>query len=249
MVVKSKWDELRNGWFLVGVPEALQHLQEPKEHPVGQELWRSLSLQDVYLSTAMSCFKLLREQGVSGTAIIAHALRNCLAPLQKRPHPAWNFQGPKDPSRLRNSNMEDSALVAVMKTIFTPAVKYQLPEGVRPLCEDPQREETLAAMPACNTLGIEGRTDSEPQATKAKTRKAKAPSSSGEDEDTSESEEESTESSEEESSRSKEDEDGGSDGEESEGDDEAGRDVSDDKEEEAGEGPLPCVLPRAPPRP
>ena len=34
MVVKSKWDEWRRGWFLVGVPEALPHLQEPKEHPV-----------------------------------------------------------------------------------------------------------------------------------------------------------------------------------------------------------------------
>ena len=38
MVVKSKWDEWRNGWFLVVVPEALQHLQEPTEHPVSQEL-------------------------------------------------------------------------------------------------------------------------------------------------------------------------------------------------------------------
>ena len=90
--------------------------------------------------------------------------------------------------------MEDPALLAVMKTIFTPAVKYPLPDGVRPLREDPQKEEILAAMPACNALGIEGRTDSEPQATKAK-----APSSSGEDEETSESEEESAESSEEDS--------------------------------------------------
>ena len=81
MVVKSKWDEWRNGWFLVVVPEALQHLQEPNEHPVSQELWRSLSAQDVYLSAAVSHFKLLREQGVSGAAIIAHALRNRPAPL------------------------------------------------------------------------------------------------------------------------------------------------------------------------
>ena len=170
---------------------------------MSQELWTSLSPQDVYISAAVNRFKLLREQGVSGAAIIAHALRNRLAPLQKRPHPAWSFQGPKDPSRLRNTNMDDSALLAVMKTIFPPAVKYQLPEGVRPLCEDPQKKEALAIMPECNALGFEGRTDFEPQATKAKTRKAKAPSSSGEDEETPESEEESAESSEEESSRSK----------------------------------------------
>ena len=80
--------------------------------------------------------------------------------------------------------MDDSDILSVMKMIFPPAVKYQLPEGVRPLCEDPQKKQVLAAMPVCNALGIEGRTDSEPQATKAKTRKAKAPSSSGEDEET-----------------------------------------------------------------
>ena len=121
---------------------------------MSQELWSSLSPQDVYLSAAVSHFKLLREQGVSGTAIIAHALCNRLDPLQKRPHPAWNFQGPKDPSRLRNSNMEDSALLVVMKTIFTPAVRYQLPEGVRPLYEDPQKKGILVAIPMCNALGI-----------------------------------------------------------------------------------------------
>ena len=87
MVVKSKWDEWRNGRFLVVLPEALQHLQEPKEQPVSQELWRSLSPQDVYLSAAVSRLKVLREQGVAGAAIIAHALRNRLAPLQTRPHP------------------------------------------------------------------------------------------------------------------------------------------------------------------
>ena len=175
-------------------------------------------------------------------------MRNLLAPLQKRSHPAWSFQGTKDPSRLQNTNMDDTALFTVMKAIFSPTVKYQLSEGVQPLCEDPQKKEVLATMPECNALGIEGRTDSEPQATKAKTRKAKAPSSSGEDEETSESEEESAESSEEESSRSKEDDDGDSDGEGSEGDDDAGGHVSDeeddDEEEETGRearSPRPAV--------
>ena len=43
MVVKSKWDEWRNRWFLVEVPEALPYLNEPKEHPVNLPTWRSLS--------------------------------------------------------------------------------------------------------------------------------------------------------------------------------------------------------------
>ena len=50
---------------------------------MSQVLWRSLSPQDVYLSAEVSRFKLLREKGVSGDAIIAHDLCNRLAPLQK----------------------------------------------------------------------------------------------------------------------------------------------------------------------
>ena len=160
--------------------------------------------------------------------------------------------------------MEDPALLAIMKTIFTLAVKYKLPDGVRHMYEDPQKEEILPAMPACNALGIEGRTDSKPQATKAKTRKAKAPSSSDEEGEISESEDESVESSEEESSCSKEGDEGSSDSEESEDDDEAsgvvGDEEDDDQEEEVGREALsprptartatalsPEASPRAPP--
>ena len=102
--------------------EALQHLEELMEHPKSHELWRSPSQQDVLLSMAVSRFKLLREQGVSGAAIIAQALRNRLAPLQKRPHPAWNFLGAQDPSHLQNTNVGDDTLFDIMKKIFPPSV-------------------------------------------------------------------------------------------------------------------------------
>ena len=243
--------------------EALQHLQEPTEHPESHELWRSPSQQDVFLSTAVSRFKLLREQGVSGAAIIAHALRNRLAPLQKRPHPAWDFLGPRDPSRLRNTDMGDDALLEAMKKIFPPNVHYQLPAGVRPLCEDPQKVEILAEMPECNALGIVGRDDAGPQIAKAKSRKVKVPSSSGEEEETSESETESAGRSEVESARSEEDEEDDGVGSRSD-DDDADRDAGDEEdvdEEEEAEGraspmrptarpavaPNPGTSPRAPP--
>ena len=64
-MVKSKWEEWRNSWFLVVVSEALKCLQEPKKHPESHELWRGLSHQVVFLSAAVSRFKLLREQGIS----------------------------------------------------------------------------------------------------------------------------------------------------------------------------------------
>ena len=77
--------------------------------------------------------------------------------------------------------MKDSLLRTNMKAIFTPGVEYQLPEGLQPFCKDPRKAEILASMPACNALGLVGRTNLRPQPAVVETRKAKAPSSSDED--------------------------------------------------------------------
>ena len=103
--------------------------------------WRCVSLQDDDLSAVVARFKLLREKGVSGAAIVAHFLRNRLAPLQKRPHPAWDFQGPLDPSRLRSPDMDRALLRDNMIGMFTRDVKYELPAGFRPLCMTTRRRQ------------------------------------------------------------------------------------------------------------
>ena len=96
-------------------------------------------------------------------------------------------------------------------------------------------------MPECNALGIVGRDDAGPQTSKARTRKVKVPSSSGEEEEASESEMESAESSEVESARSTEDDDDV----ESRGDDagEVAR-VEEEEVEEEASSPHPVAGPR-----
>ena len=207
METKSRWEEWRDHWFLVGVPEADAQLEEPTERPVDLDTWRSVSLQDEQFSEGVARFKLLREKEVSRDAIVAHFLRNRLAPLQKRPHPAWNFQGPGDPSRLRCPEMEENLVRDNVRGTFTPGVKYQLPKGFLPLCDDPEKDKILAQMPVCNAFGIVGRADHGPRPPVVKTRKARAPSSPEEGEYW-ESNEESEEESEEEFSGSDDDEGG-----------------------------------------
>ena len=122
-----------------------------------------------------------------------------------------------------------------------------------------------AEMPECNALGIVGRDDARPQIPKAKARKVRVPSSSGEEEEASESKAEIMENSEVESARSTEDSDGDDDGDDDDDDDdESGGDdagvAARDEEGEAEEGassphpaegratvPSPKLSPRAPP--
>ena len=74
------------------------------------------------------------------------------------------------------------------------------------MCEDPKKAKILAEMPECNALGIVGRDDAGPQIPKARARKLRVPSCSGEEEEASEFEAESVENSEVESARSTKDE-------------------------------------------
>ena len=77
--------------------------------------------------------------------------------------------------------MGDGVLFNAVRKIFPPNAQYQLPEGVRPLCEDQKKAEILAEMPKCNALGVVGRDDAGPQIPKARAHKVKVPSSSGEE--------------------------------------------------------------------
>ena len=127
--------------------------------------------------------------------------------------------------------MDRALLRDNMTGMFTRDVKYELPAGFRPLCDDPEKAKILKSMPTCNALGIVGRSDHGPKPARTSTRKAKAPSSSDEEGELLESEEESEEEESEEESAGSDDEDGGDGNEAATGDD----DGSDD-EDDGGDG-------------
>ena len=95
----------------------------------------------------MARFKLLRDRKVTAPAILAHFLRHRITPLQQRPYPVWNYKGPTDPSRLDSEDMPHKLVQKAVVRIFGAKVKTKLPFGVRPLWEDPDKEEILASMP------------------------------------------------------------------------------------------------------
>ena len=106
-----------------------------------------LSCQDGDLGAMVARFKLLRDRKVTAPAIPAHFLRHHIAPLQKRPHLVWDYEGPSDPSRLDSENMPYSLIRLTVAGFFGTGVNTKLPSEVLPLWDDPKKEEILGDMP------------------------------------------------------------------------------------------------------
>ena len=136
---------------------------EPTEVVMGSPSWKQLSRQDGKLGAAVARFKLLRDRKVMAPALLAHFLRHRIAPLQKRSHPAWDYQGPADPSRLDGEDMPHKLARDAVAKIFRAKMKTKMPSGVLPLWEDPEKDTILASMPKFSQWGLAGRDDHGPQ--------------------------------------------------------------------------------------
>ena len=130
IVIKSKWEEWRAGWFLVEFPAPSPLFDEPTEVVTDQPSWTRLSCQDEELGTAVVRFKLLRDRKVMAPALLAHFLRHRIAPLQKRPHPVWDYQGPADPSRLDGEDMSHKQVRETVAKIFRAKMMTKMPPRV-----------------------------------------------------------------------------------------------------------------------
>src|SRR6185312_863404 len=130
----------------------------------------------------MSKIRALAESGLTSLHVLGDFLKHRIAPLKKRPHPAWSFTGPQDYSRTHrgeDSDLTQEALEvlvrAVMGEIFVPE-HLILPQGVVPFCEDSRlRTAVLATLPTLDDGGLAARqTGGDPD------RGIRIPSASGE---------------------------------------------------------------------
>ena len=115
------------------VPAPLSLFDEPTEHVVNEPSWTRLSLLVDDLGVVVERFKLLRDQGVTTPAILAHFLRHRIAPLQQRPHVVWDYEGSSDPSGFSGENMSSPLLRSSVSGIFGAGVSIKRPSRVLPL--------------------------------------------------------------------------------------------------------------------
>jgi hypothetical protein len=155
--LRSKWEEHHHNWCYIRFPEADESLDVPEATPATLDSWDSLDERDRDLAPIIERIGVLHNRGLTGRHVALDFLRCAIAPLQKRSHAMWAYEGPTDTTRLRSAGtpLEDEVLLkGLLKVLFGGDVSLTFPDAIEPLHRDPMRDEILASMPDCDELGI-----------------------------------------------------------------------------------------------
>nr|AAV43846.1 hypothetical protein [Oryza sativa Japonica Group]AAV43950.1 hypothetical protein [Oryza sativa Japonica Group] len=100
----------------------------------------------------------LRSQGLTGAMVFGDYLRRRIAPLQRRARGAWEYTRSEDYMRTHQGGRWDWApedfKMVVQRVLNLSSVEASLiPQGVLPLCSDPERANILTIMQAVGASG------------------------------------------------------------------------------------------------
>jgi hypothetical protein len=121
--------------------------------------WGDLGEKDEEFGPALARIQKLRELGLTGKHVVAHFIRHSIAPLQRRSHPMWEFQGTNNPTHLWVGLLrvlERPVLTEMMNKLCGGTGDLEsLPPGVIPLyCDRANLDAVVVAMPECGEWGI-----------------------------------------------------------------------------------------------
>nr|AAO38001.1 hypothetical protein [Oryza sativa Japonica Group]AAO60003.1 hypothetical protein [Oryza sativa Japonica Group] len=147
-VLRKKWDDWKSDWFYTPLADEAR-LRLPSQPPAQASSWRAaVDLGDGY-DAVLDRLAGLRSQGLTGAMVFGDYLRRRIAPLQRRARGAWEYTGPEDIMRThqgRKWDPEDFRMV-VQRVLNLSSVEASLiPQGVLPLCCDPERANILTIM-------------------------------------------------------------------------------------------------------
>ena len=156
---KLKWDKWLHTWlwFHVDVDELHECCSEPKEPAKHDEAWCGKVPLDDALQVCVERINSLCARSLTANMIASDFLLRHLAPLQRRKHPAWEYKGAADITRLwprPQYNLTPGEHWDLARQLFEPKDLESLPTTAPPLCNNDKCKEILALMPFCNGLGI-----------------------------------------------------------------------------------------------
>nr|ABA95740.1 retrotransposon protein, putative, unclassified [Oryza sativa Japonica Group] len=151
-VLRKKWDDWKSDWFYTPLADEAR-LRLPSQPPAQASNWRApVDLGDGY-DAVLDRLVGLRSQGLTGAMVFGDYLRRRIAPLQRRARGAWEYTGSEDFMRTHQGVRWDWApedfKIVVQRVLNLSSVEASLiPQGVLPLCSDPDRASILTIMQA-----------------------------------------------------------------------------------------------------
>ena len=157
-VEKKKWDEWQGAWCFARFPSWVDALAEPSSPPSRRLGWGNQEEEDEGLALVYARISDQRTRGLTGRHVVQEYISQCIAPLQERSHPAWEFCGPLDRTRLfvgPSSGTDHMVRAAVNWLLGDRSDLSPLPPSVFPLYHDKENmDSVLASMPQCDELGV-----------------------------------------------------------------------------------------------
>nr|ABA94118.1 retrotransposon protein, putative, unclassified [Oryza sativa Japonica Group] len=156
-VLHKKWDDWKSDWFYTPLADEVR-LRLPSQPPAQASSWRApVDLGDGY-DAVLDRLAGLRSQGLTGAMVYGDYLRRRIAPLQRRARGAWEYTESEDYMRTHQGVKwdwvpEDFKMV-IQRVLNLSSVEASLiPQGVLPLCSDPERANILIIMQAVGASG------------------------------------------------------------------------------------------------
>jgi Putative gypsy type transposon./Protein of unknown function (DUF390). len=148
--LRKKWDDWKSDWFYTPLANEAR-LRLPSQPPAPVSSWRApVDLGDDY-DAVLDRLAGLRSQGLTGAMVYGDYLRRRIAPLQRRARSAWEYTGPEDYMRTHQGVRWDWApedfKIVVQRVLNLSSVEAsRIPQGILPLCSDPDRASILTIM-------------------------------------------------------------------------------------------------------
>nr|CAE05103.1 OSJNBa0009K15.23 [Oryza sativa Japonica Group] len=156
-VLRKKWDDWKSDWFYTPLADEAR-LRLPSQPPAQASSWRApVDLGDGY-DAVLDRLAGLRSQGLTGAMVFGDYLRRRIAPLQRHARGAWEYTGPEDTMRTHQGRKWDwdpeDFRIVVQRVLNLSSVEASLiPQGVLPLCCDPERANILTIMQEVGASG------------------------------------------------------------------------------------------------
>nr|BAA90511.1 unnamed protein product [Oryza sativa] len=156
-VLRKKWDDWKSDWFYTPLADEAR-LRLPSQPPAQASSWRAtVDLGDGY-DAVLDRLAGLRSQGLTEAMVFGDYLRRRIAPLQRRARGAWEYTGPEDYMRTHQGCKWDwdpeVFRMVVQRVLNLSSVEASLiPQGVLPLCCDPERAKILTIMQVVGASG------------------------------------------------------------------------------------------------